>query len=387
MYLYQLARPSRVPDRSGDTLSMSGEAKTPVDGHHALFVARVQHWPFKTLAEVTWANWKREAEFQLLDRQSRFLAALHPGIQAMDDNTDSVVTVELRYIHRAGSKEIECVLLGKAFNRDQEAAQASAKQLWETISALMPLGYSLAPAQTPVEFSTWAGFNLFRQFEEKGQIAEIRRPAEFLLWTDPKVPLKHLPIIYPYQWQDAGWEAMWLTMSRIETPTMISVSLRPDRLYPVEELSVAEILAYLHEVGNTARPPLSTRAQEAAHYFDDWHAIHPLYSVRVQVFGPPALQLVVRSSLTGLEIAKEAEPLSGTVLADVVRPTADDLPIARNNFSFLEQDAWGPTTMPAPFDRLRYLSDVSGAVCAFRLPMLPSNTLSGLSIGTEVEAE
>ena len=72
-------------------------------------------------------------------------------------------------------------------------------------------------------------------------------------------------------------------------------------------------------------------------------------------------------------------------LAEVVIPSVEDAPTARANLNALEQDPWGLTALPEPFEQLRYLSDAAGALSAFRLPLLPLAGLPGVSVGAEIQ--
>ena len=375
-YFYLIKRPARRP---AESKSAAGGEAAPNE-HHALLAARVQHWPFAALAQSAWEDFEHPAQFQLWERHLRFIGAIHPGRDRLQP--DNRLTVELRYLHRPGSTEIECVLLGKVFDPDPERAKAGAQALWETLSGVMPVGYALAPAQTVTEFGTWAGYDLTQ--DAQIGLAEIRRPAEFLLWTDPDLPLRHLPVAYPFAWQPSGWETVWAAQSRLAAPTLIAVSLRPTGLPQVDEIALGEMAHLLNVAAAEARPPLSARAAEAAaYYLDHLRAGRGLFVVRVSVVGPPALRQVVCAALTGP--AWPRGEMASFGLAEVVEPTAEDRPTALANLTLLEHDRWGLACLPEPFEQLRYLSDAAGALSAFRLPLLPPARIPGLSVGTEVQ--
>ena len=220
--------------------------------HHALFAARVQHWPFAALAQTTWEDFEHPSQLQLLERQLRFISALHPGRDRLQP--EARLTVELRYLHRPETDAIECALLGKACDPDPEKAKAAAQTLWEAVSGVMPVGYALAPAQTVNEFGTWAGYDLTQETQASPALAEIRRPADFLLWTDENLPVRRLPVVHPFAWQPSGWEAAWAALARLASPALIAVSLRPARLSPAEEIALGEMTHVLNGVAAEARP-------------------------------------------------------------------------------------------------------------------------------------
>lgn len=366
-------------------------------GFHAVFAARVRHWPFRDLADFVWVD--RDDEFkiqgQILDRQLRFLMALHPGEAALARARRP--TIDMRYLRRSGTDGMECVLLGKAFDpADAEAARAAALDLWRTASTVMPIGYDLVPAETPADFEAWSGQALIRQAAADRQWAEVRRPAEFLAWTDEAQPHRYLPLVYPFQWEPSSWEVVWAALARLDAPALISVSLRPETVSEADERVLSDLLRDLLEVGgadNGAQPPLRTRAAEAAAWYDGYvRGLRTAFGVRVSVLGAPAMRWAMRSALSGPGWSLEAGAVSGhTLQAEIVEPASDtEQAAALANALYLEQAAWGPSPWGAArllpiLERLRYLADPAGALCAFRLPLLPPSGLPGVSIGEEIE--
>lgn len=349
---------------------------------HALFAARVQHWPFAALAESTWEDIEHPAQVQLLERHLRFISALHPGRDRLPP--DQRLTVELRYLRRPGAAEIECVLLGKAFDPDPEKAKEAAQALWERISGVMPVGYGVTLARTPDEFKAWAGEAVIAS--DKANLVEIRRPAEILLWTEEKLPVRHLPVVYPFGWQPSGWEAVWAAQARLEAPSLIAVNLRPITLPPADEIAVARMAHALNAVAAESQPPLSTRAAEAARCFQDVLRFgRSLFAQRVVVVGPAALGQAVLAALSGPGWPRGATEAFG--LAEIVQPSLEELPVALANLVLLEQAAWGEASLLEPFEQLRYISDAAGALCAFRLPLLPHRGALGIRVGAEFQPD
>jgi len=364
------------------------------EGQHALFAACVRHWPFDRLAAHVWVD--RDDEFkiqiQLLDRHLRFITALHPGRAASDAVRSQRLTVDLRYLHRPGSDRVECVLVGKACAPEAEAARAAALELWRIVSTIMPVGFELAPAATQADFSHWAGLDIARHADERRQWAEVRRPTEFLLWSDEALEPRFLPVVYPFRWEPNGWEVVWTALARLDEPALISVSLRPEFISDAEELIVSDLTRDLLEVAEEARPPLSTHAGTLAEIYQGYlRGLRTAFHTRVLVLGAPALRGAVRGALSGPAWSLDPSAPSGHhVHADVVEPTDAELPIVQTNFGYLEQEMWGPnpwghTRLVSILERLRYLTDAAGALSAFRLPLLPPAGLPSLTIGEEIE--
>lgn len=349
--------------------------ETEAQGQHALFAARVQHWPFEALARSVWEDLEHPAQAQLLERQLRFVAALHPGHDRLQPGLR--LTLELRHVHRPESAEIDCVLIGKAFGADAQTAEAAARAWWETISGLTPLGYALAPAQTPADFDAWVGKDLLTRLDA----SEVRRPAEFLLWSDEKLPPRHLPVVQPFAWQASGWETIWAAQARADAPSLVSVSLRPAEFPVADEVAVAEMAHHLHGVAAEARPPLSTRAAEAASIYERYlRHKRGLYSVRVTAAGPLAVQQAVRGALSGPAWSGGEATVSGG--AEIVAPASSEERLSLlTNLVLLEHEVWGRPVLPFPLERLRFVCDPAQALGAFRLPLLPPAGLPGVSVG------
>lgn len=370
--------PSPPPPASPGARASSGP--WVVREQHALFAARVQHWPFAALAESTWEDIEHPAQVQLLERHLRFISALHPGRDRLQP--DQRLTVELRYLRRPGAAEIECVLLGKAFDPDPEQAKEAAQALWEHLSGVMPVGYGVTLARTPDEFTVWAGEDVIAN--GKVSLIEIRRPAEILLWTEEKLPVRHLPVVYPFGWQPSGWEAVWAAQARLDAPSLIAVSLRPITLPPADEIAVARMAYALNAIAAESQPPLSLRAAEAARYFQDVLRFgRSLFAQRVSVVGPAALGQAVLAALSGPGWPRGETESFG--LAEVVQPTPEERPVALANLVLLEQAGWGAASLLEPFEQLRYIADTAGALCAFRLPLLPHRGSLGLRVGAEMQ--
>ena len=380
-------------------------------GTHVLFAAQVEHWPFDRMAQHPWpasgSDQQGDLQAQWFGHQLRFIGALHPGLTFDHEHCAEVFTVDLRYLYRPDAKQIDCVLVGKVFDPDEAKGKQAAQALFEKLMALVPIGYALQPASSDAEFSDWTGEDLAQKQDDPHlQWAEIRRPAEFLLWTARNVPARHLPVVYPFAWNSSGWEGIWMAQFRLGRPSLISVSLCPTEFPLAEESILANLAADFYAVAAEAHSPLSPHAppelasaagsplalqaaEFAALYTDYLSALRQPFSMRVSVLGPRPLWLAVRSALSGPAWPPDQVKFHLAVAAEIVEPGEAHLQTVRENFERLEQTPWNPYPAvgmpPAPLlERLRYLTGVEGALCAFRLPLLSADGLPGVKVGAEI---
>jgi hypothetical protein len=403
---------------------------------HLLLAARVLHWPFAELSKHVWEPWGSDVQSQLLERQLRFVAALHPGHVPRPQRAAEAFTLDLRYIYRPGAGQVECVLLGKVAADDERQGRPRALALWEKLMALVPLGFNLEAAATDAEFAEWSGEDLARQ-DDTSELswAEIRRPVEPL-------PRSSLPVIYPFGWQPSGWEAVWLAQVRLNRPSLVSVSLRPVSLEPIEERLLTDLVYSFEQAAADTPSPLSAQVAEFAGLYASYLSVaRALFSVRVLVKGPAALQNAVCSALSNFQdqdklhnlvnisdYSLAAEPSSGPgrpgsairatslwntqvevggdvagrdiahhqhsysletrrfgLRLEVAKPAPAETAALRANFERLEQAQWRADQRFNPFvdGALRYLVDAAGALSAFRLPLLPADGLPGVRVGAE----
>ncbi len=352
----------------------------------ALFAARVEHWPFDVLVRHVWVGEDAyEVRDQLLEHQLRFIAALHPG-PALDTTLE--LTFDLRYQNDPASGDLECALLGKAAGADRDSARAAVHAAWETAAALTPIGYRLVPAADEAGFRYLAGWDAAEAAPDH-QWVEIRRTAEYVLWTDDRTPLQHLPVIYPFGWQPSGWDLVWgsLAATRRPSPAILSVSLRPTTISQADQLMVGRLAHLLGQVAEQAAAPLKAQAGHAARYYEGYlQQLRSPFSLRVGVIGSEAAARAVRGALTLPNWPVNGEVEGSALFPEVVAPVGEEAAIARRNLMRLDQSAWGPAILGGAYpqlDRLRYLADPAGALCAFRLPFAPPVSRLGFKIGRE----
>jgi len=379
-------------------------------GAHVLFAARVQHWPFDAMSRHLWTPWGSDRltdpQSQLFERQVRFITALHPGWTPDHQHRAETYTLDLRYVSRPGADFVDCVLVGKAFDLEPRKAQQAALSLFEKLSAVLPPGYALLPAAEG-DFATWTGEDLAREDRDADlPWVEIRRPAELLFWTARGVPARHLPVVYPFSLNPSAWESVWLTQARLSQPSLVSVSLSPAYFALNDEAVLADLAADFNAVaaeaqgappphapaeqsGQAGTPLAVQAAQFGALYTDYLAALRIPFSMRVVVRGPRVVALALRTALSGPAWPPDETRFPLAVLAEMVEAGAEHAHTLRHNFERLEQAHWDPypPTVPlAPLvERLPYLVGPTGALCAFRLPLLPADGLPGVKVGAELK--
>jgi len=142
------------------------------------------------------------------------------------------------------------------------------------------------------------------------------------------------------------------------------------------------------EHAGQAGTPLSVQAaQFGALYTDYLAALRIPFSMRVVVRGPRAVALAVRTALSGPAWPPDETKFPLAVLAEMVEPGAEHAHTVRHNFQRLEQAHWDPYAPVVPLapllERLPYLVGPTGALSAFRLPLLPADGLPGVRVGME----
>ncbi len=403
---------------------------------HLLFAAQVLHWPFAELSKHVWEPWGSDVQAQLLERQLRFVGALHPGYVPPALRIAESFTLDLRYIYRPGAAQVDCVVLGKVTAQSEEEGRPRALTLWEKLSALAPLGYSFRAATSDLEFADWSGEDLARQADASDlPWAEIRRPGESL-------PQSSLPVIYPFGWQLSGWEMVWQAQVRLNKASVVSVSLRPVSLELAEEGLLTDLAHVFEEAAADTPSPLSAQVAEFAGLYASYLSVaRALFSLRVVVKGPAAIQNAVCGALSNYQdqdrlnnlvnvsdYPSEIRPVAAAwgqgsavnvrsllsarvevagdvagrdiahhqhsynletrrygLRLEVAKPSPAEEGALRANFEKLEQAHWRADARFAPFvdGALRYLVDTAGALCAFRLPLLPADGLPGVRVGAE----
>lgn len=360
---------------------------------HALFAAQVLHWPYDLLARHIWVSDDTSSNRdQLLDHQKRFIAALHPGSLL---NPTHRLAFDLRYAHRPGDEYLECALIAKLAAPTAEEAREAATALWDDLQLLMPIGYELKAAEDEATYRRLTGADIIEETDNPARWAEIRRPVEYLLWSDEATPHRYVPIVQDLAWQPAGWDAVWASLVRAQSPALLSVSLTPAYLTVQEELTLAHICRELEDLAKNANSSVAFFADRYLAMYRDYMVRFSVpFQMRVTVVGPRALKLVVRGALASATWPTDSDGpgVSNEFLSpEFALPANDDeFQAVRRNLIWLEQADWAPDPFRGAllyFDRLRYLVDESGALCAFRLPLFPPDAIAGFRVGAEIHPD
>lgn len=360
---------------------------------HVLFAAQVLHWPYDLLTRHIWVSDDTSSNRdQLLDHQKRFIAALHPGSLL---NPAHRLAFDLRYVHHPGDDYLECALMAKLAAPDEEAARQAAEALWDDLQLLVPIGYELRPADDEASYRRLTGADIIRDTDNPQRWAEIRRPVEYLLWSDVSTDHRYMPIVQDMAWQPAGWDGVWASLVRAKSPALLSVSLTPAYLTVKEEITLAQICRELDDLAKNANPSVSFFAERYAEMYRNYMINFSVpFQMRVTVVGPRALKLVVRGALASPTWPTDSDGpgISNEFLSpEFALPVNEqEFDTVRRNLVLLEQAEWSHDPFKGAllyFDRLRYLVDEGGALCAFRLPLFPPDAIAGFRVGAETHPD
>jgi len=385
-YVHTVYSPN-TPIETG-TFDRFGVAYQHVSGYHAVFAARVVLEPYEVLVERKRGWLERDLLDEVLDRQRRFIASLHYVDPRSASPDLHLRTVALRYISSPGDEQVRVILVGKAFASDADQALSLASAWYEEIEALFPSDYLLLPIETEEEFLDQSGQEMLGAISSPAQTAEVRRFEMF--WPRPcerDVTEGHY-VVYPFAWHRDGLEQVWQVMASGRVPAIVSVILRPSYLYEAEEIHLTRFYEAAIQLAESKRPADRILGEQAAHvyagYLCSWR--HP-FLVRVQVVAPHgipgALARAVGCALSYGGAQTRSDGKSGMPFPgyELVVPEEGECDLAREDVCLLEMGDWGPDQAAAPYRRFRYLADVQGAHCAFRLPFVPKGGIPGVVFG------
>jgi hypothetical protein len=360
-------------------------------GYHALFAAKIVPEPYGVIKQrkLGWAD--RDLLDEVLDRQGRFIASLH-YIDPRSASPDPYLrTVALRYISTPDHPHLSVILVGKVFAPEREQAHTLALEWYWDISALFSSDYQLLPFASEEEFTLQSGQQLLGSISSSAQTAEARRFEMFLPRPLNRDIRETHYLVFPFAWHRNGMEQVWQVLASQSAPMLVSVVLRPAYLYEAEEFH----LARLYEMGKTLaeseriidRILGEQTAQIYADYLRSWR--QP-FLVRVQIVAPQgipgALARAVGCALSYGTLKSDDRaglPFPGY---ELVEPGEDEFETAQQNACLLEMGHWGPDQAALPYRRFRYLTDLRGAQCAFRLPFIPMGGIPGVLFETAVSA-
>lgn len=344
-----------------------------VPGWHALMAARVMPRPAAVMQ-----NWKlgfteRDLLTDVLDRQQRYLDALHDLNEVWPSPHN--LTLSLRYIADPQAGSMQAILLGKAFAENPRQSEALAAEWFEALCLLLPPDCLAEPLTSEAAYLQESGQQLLAGLRSSGQVAELRRAEAFPVRESAREVSEADYVVYPWVWHPHGLEQLWHVMAQLPAPTVYAVSLRPAYFYEEEEA----LLIRLYEQASARRESESILARAGGAvaadiygaYLRTWR--HKVYEMRVQVAAPTLaalprpLLLAAGSGLSyGTMAERQVQPVPSPGY-EIALPT-DDLATARDNLLQLELAAWGVDQAHPGLRRFRYLVDVTGAHCGFRLP-------------------
>ena len=390
-YVYVVHSPN-TPVETG-VFDRLGVAYKHMSGYHALFAARVVLEPYEVLTQRKRGWLERDLLDEILDRQRRFIASLHYVDPRSASPDLHLRTVALRYVARPSAEQVDVILVGKVFAPDLGQARSLASAWYEEIEALFPSDYKLLPIKSEEQFMAQSGQELLETLSSSMQTVEVRRFEMFIPRPSERDVTEGHYVVYPFAWHRDGMEQVWQVMASGTVPTIVSVVLRPAYLYEAEEIHLTrfyEAATKLVESGCAADRILGEQAAHVyAGYLRSWR--HP-FLVRVQIVTPLEIPGALARAV-GCALSYGGTPTHSGGQGDflfpgyeLVMPEEGECKRARDNVCLLEMGDWGPDQAAVPYRRFRYLADVQGAHCAFRLPFVPKGGIPGVAFGQAIES-
>lgn len=381
-YIHAVFRANTLVE-SGD-FDQLGVVFERVDGHHALFAAQVIPPPFEKVEARKWGWTTYNLLQEVMDRQRRFLAALHWIDPSTSRPNPHLRTIGLQYLSGPDSDVIDVVLVGKVFAPTSEQARHLAMLWWQELVALFPYDYELTPATSSETFRQLSGLDLIESISLPTQVAEIRRYEMFIPKFGGQAVTEGDYVLFPYVWHPNALEQVWRAMALLPGESLINVTLRPTCLYEAEEIHLSQLYAAAKKLTTSDNVSLQLQGEMAAGLYADYinRLWHP-YLMRVQIVANKddlaPLTRAMGTALTHIPLADTGRQKETPFLGyNVAIPTPNELSVALGNQSLLELDEWGQDQAARPYRRFRYLFDTVGAHCAFRLPFTPKKGLPGI---------
>lgn len=416
-YLFTSPRMVALVDRP-QMVPAEGPIADSIYGYHTLWAAEVPFIP----AHVGKDDRDFDAEAtnriaRVVQRQVRFLYDLA-------QSRDNLATFELRFVARpqaGGLAKVGIVFLGKTFHPNEEMSRKIALGLWDKFSAIfpreVPFSYPLVPVcehpQTDglqtYGFQEWYEPIPFAQLTNFANIVELRKYEDWpTLRNIGGVYHAHDYIPHPFvpALDYSAMARLFETMAHQTSVSMVSITIRPQRLTDQEELMLHEHAGWFERVASGRVDddnPLAEVMHELKNdVFDAYPRAHAeqgmqvygvlkrecrsLLTVRLQVVGEPVAQARLVEAL-GSEVMANAGNAYPSRWVRVEAGDAKEFQWVLFNLKWLEFVRWGisPLIQQAPaIARLRQLATVVEVSGAFRLPVAPgSGGLAGLNVRDE----
>ncbi len=343
-----------------------GPVPEMIEGYHSLFAAQVVGRPTKEEIEP-------EEALANLRRQVRFIASLHQPAGWDPWPNSSLRTFELRFI-KGEDGSLQVVFLGKAFAEDEAQSRQLALELWREIECLFPRDYALRPARQEGDFAELAGQDMLGAIGSVEQVAELRRYEEFIPMEREEQVWEENYLVYPFVWHTGDWESVFRAMRASPGRHLLSVSLRPTRLYEAEERFLCDLYATSEKLSKVNWLRSKVQGQIGMELYTAYlRRLKRPFLMRIYLVGEEKVSLPVAQAL-GAELAgpEPGEESPYEVGYELVFPAGDEeLEVAVRNLKLLEHEFWGADLPLAKYRRFRYLVDAVWANCAFRLPVIP----------------
>jgi len=339
-----------------------------VDGHHSIFAAEV-------VCKASERTMSREDMLEALERQVRFIASLYRPSGCEPLPNPSLRTFELRFVKEddgGGAGNLRIAFLGKVFDEDRESSRQLAMELWREVESLFPDDYALRPASSEEEFEAFFLGSLVERIDRGEQVAEIRRYEEFIPMEREERVWEQNYLVYPFVWHAGDRRQVFRAMLAFPGRHILSVSLRPTRLYEAEERFLCDLYATAEKLSKVNWLRSKVQGQIGMQLYTAYlRRLKRPFLMRVQLAGEPAVPMPLAQAL-GAELTQPVGNEEGSfeVGYELVFPDPEvELEVAVRNFRLLEHDFWGPDLPLAKYRRFRYLVDALWANCAFRLPI------------------
>lgn len=342
-----------------------GPVIQPVEGHHSIFAAVL------SLLQHPNGVVPRKWVLEMLERQIRFIVSLHHSSPLDARPNPHLRTFEMRYLSHPDERRLEVVLLNKVFAAERERSRQLALDLWQEVRSLFPYGYSLQPVSSPAKLKAYLWPDWLKEMKDPAQIVEIKRYEEFVPLESEERVWEQNYLVYPFTWRSHSMLQVCRTMLDLPTSHLVGVSIRPTRLYEVEERHLCNLYATAEKLSRVNWLKAKIQGQIGVELYAQYlRWLKRPFVMRVQIVGEQAVFPALAHCL-GVELTRPAmgEGLDVERNYELVSPDPQELERAKGNLIYLEQSRWGGDLASPEYRRFRYLVDAKMANCAFRIPM------------------
>jgi hypothetical protein len=344
-----------------------GVVEEVVEGFHSLFALKVTSVPSFSEADrergLSWKEWAWERLYQ----QIQFIASLHQTLLETPSPNPSLRSFDLRYASSEG--QVEIILIAKTFDSEQKRSRELAFALSRNILALFPKEYGLEPISSEEDFRRFC----LPEKVEHWLIGEIRRYEEFVPLESERHVREENYLVYPFTWTLTGMGKVMEVLASCPSQAIVSVCIRPTRLYEAEERHLCDLYASFEKLGEINWLKSRIQGQIGMKIYSDYlRQLKRPFLMRVRFAWkgtePDSLIQALGSTLAAFNEDYNSENYFDAPY-EVAFPE-DELEVARYNFRLLEFESWGNELSLPKYRRFRYLVDARGANSAFRIPIL-----------------